>query len=96
MSSVLLSGTGPSTYKGVLKAFNSGIYTATVQIEGSLSDLEHKLKNLNKEKSLALEEFDIKVLAWPDRPEFQGAISSYVTIAQTWGRPVNTEKEGTC
>jgi hypothetical protein len=49
-----------------------------------------------KEKSLALEQFDIEVLAWPDRLELQGAISLYVTIAQTWGRPVNTEKEGTC
>ena len=31
-----------TTLKGILKAFNSGTYTATVQIEGSLSVwLEH-------------------------------------------------------
>jgi len=54
------------------------------KIKNFCKNLEHRLNNLNKEeKRLALEALDIKVLAWPDRLELQGAIPSYVTIAQT-------------
>lgn len=54
------------------------------RIKSLCQELEHRLDNLNnEEKRLALEALNVKVFAWSDRLELQGAIPSYVAIEQT-------------